>query len=68
MDAGDIAYACRDIAERLFVEFEAKRITRVDVETVRAACAGFVADLAVHGQTFEDLVECTLRRFVQKCA
>lgn len=68
MDAGDIAYASRDIADRLFKELQAKRLTVIGGDTVRAACAGFVADKTICDADFEHLFEASLRRIVQKCA
>jgi hypothetical protein len=68
MDSGDINYAARSIANALFTRGRAGQITRVDIDCIRCAVAGFLA-CGTHvatAQQFEDFVDLTLRKVVER--
>jgi len=70
MDAHAINEAAKDIADGLHREMSAKRITRADIETVRAACVGYLIGSYDYPnrQAHEDLTNAALRKFVEACA
>lgn len=69
MTAADINLAAKEIASNLHTAGRQGRVTRVDIETIRAAVAGFAA-AGAHFFTTEQrqqLEDLTLRKFVEAC-
>lgn len=69
MDTGDISYAARSIADALHVQGRSGRITRVDIDCIRCAVAGYLVGNACYPspQEIEDFENLAMRKFVEKC-
>lgn len=63
-----IPMVSKRIAANLHAEIKAHRISAVGIDAIRAACAGYLSIYPnVDRQRAEELVDATLRRFVEAC-
>ena len=69
MDQYDLTLAAKSIAEFLHSALRLGRIERVNIDTVRAAVAGYAAAGASFSNPNQriDLEDLTLRKFVEAC-
>ena len=70
MDAADINYAARSIADALSVQAKNGHLARVDLDCIRCAIAGYLAGNACYPspEQIEEFELVTLRKFVERCS